>query len=266
MRDHRDIEPETAATAPASGGGRNIIVAIGIDRYRSWCPLANAVGDASGARALFQRLGFQEVVPPLLDEGATGVALRKLVSDDLKALRADDSLVLFYAGHGGAQTHDRGGKRIKTGYLIPIDAERDRVWTWIDLEGWLRSVSLLPPRHILVILDACHSGIALDPGIKWRDLGPSDSAPSAALHARCSRRVITSALDEELALDQGPAHRRRGARHPSRRSRPRSPRRSRPRRRGRPAPARCPAGRRRRSPHRRGYPKITRAMRRPGRG
>jgi uncharacterized caspase-like protein len=191
-------------TSAAVTAGRSIIAVIGIDRYQHWQPLGNAVSDATGARSLFHKLGFHELVPPLLDERATGTALRGLVADDLRALHADDSLVVFYAGHGGSRTHDQGRSRIKTGYLIPIDAEPGKVATWIDLEGWLRSISLLPPRHILVILDACYSGIALDPVIKWRDVVSARTGALETLQRRRSRRIITSALDDERAVDAGP--------------------------------------------------------------
>ena len=70
----------------------------------------------------------------------------------------------------------------------------------------MRAVSLLPAKHILVILDACHSGIALGPIIKWRDIGTWQSTPLPTLMARRSRRIITSALDDQVALDSGPLH------------------------------------------------------------
>jgi uncharacterized caspase-like protein len=122
----------------------------------------------------------------LLDDRATGEAMRSLVTDDSKVLGPEDSLVLFYAGHGGTKTHRLGDQVIKTGYVIPVDAQ-DKVASWIEMEGWLRAVSLLPARHILVVLDACHSGIALDPVIEWRDDGSACDVPLAALRTRRSR-------------------------------------------------------------------------------
>ena len=185
---------------------RNVIAVIGIDRYQAWKPLSNAVRDAVGAAALFQRLGFTQIIEPLLDERATGKALQQLVTDDLANLGPDDSLVLFYAGHGGTRRHDLGDQEVKTGYLIPVDASDspNKVATWIELEGWLRAVSLLRAKHILVILDACYSGVALGPIIKWRDVGSWQETPLSTLNARRSRRIITSALDEQIALDTGP--------------------------------------------------------------
>src|SRR5262249_4852495 len=94
----------------------------------------------------------------------------------------------------------------RTGYLIPCDAtsEPDQVATWLDIDAWLRRAALLPARHILVILDACHSGIALAPVIKWRDVTSWRDTPLNALPARRSRRIIASAGERERALDGGP--------------------------------------------------------------
>lgn len=207
MTNRRDVNPEPERLSNSALKGRNVIAVIGIDRYLHWRSLGNAVSDALGARSLFQQLGFEEITDPLLDEKATGDAIEALVTDELTSLHDDDSLILFYAGHGGTRSQTIGDREISTGYLIPVDGANasHKVATWVELDSWLRRVSKLPPRHILVILDACHSGIALSPVIRWgRDGGTSPSLPFAALQTRYSRLVITSALDNELALDNGP--------------------------------------------------------------
>ena len=207
--DTRDAVEPAPAPAHPERAGRNVLVVIGIDRYEHWHQLHNAVSDADGARAQFLALGFEEVVPPLRNASATRAALDELVSDTLvndprAALRPDDSLVVFYAGHGGVRTVERNGKPVRVGHLIAVDAATDRFSTWTNLEAWLRSVALLPPRHILVILDACFTGIALSSVMHWRGEEPAPAEPLATLQARPSRRVITSALDNERALDSGP--------------------------------------------------------------
>src|SRR5262245_45436615 len=202
LRESRDVVAvPTPTQAPATG--RLVIATIGIDRYRHWRTLTNAVGDAMGAAALFRQLGFQEVVPPLLDDRATGGAIEALVADELTSLRADDSLIVFYAGHGGTRTQRVGQREVCTGYLIPVDGgDAGRVTSWIEIDPWLRRIAKLPPRHILVILDACFSGIALSSAIKWgRDSGTLNGLPFATTNSRPSRLVITSALDDELAMD-----------------------------------------------------------------
>lgn len=208
-RDHRDVgDVVTAPAAAPPAPGRSVIATIGIDRYGSWHRLAHAVSDARGARAVFHGLGFQDAAPPIYDEQATAAALQALVTDDLAALGQDDRLVVFFAGHGGTHVHELAGEQIKLGYLIPVDGARarDKLSTWIDLGEWLRRIAVLPPRHILVIIDACRAGIALHPVIRWRSDPSQDDVPAAALQARRSRRIITSALDDQLALDSGPVH------------------------------------------------------------
>lgn len=207
MTIRRDISSRSTSGDPA-GSGRNVIAAIGIDRYQRWPLLANAVHDATVMLEVFRRLGFQQVTPPLLNEAATGKAIQSLVTDDLVVLGSDDSLVLFYAGHGGTRSHHFGDEIIRTGYLIPADAEAspDKVATWLELDAWLRMVSLLPPRHILVVLDACHSGIALSRVTRWRNRGVGRAEPLSDLRRRRSRRIMTSALGEQVVLDNGPHH------------------------------------------------------------
>jgi ABC-type nitrate/sulfonate/bicarbonate transport system substrate-binding protein len=189
-----------------TGSGRNVIAAIGIDRYRHWQQLTNAVRDARGTLELFHRLGFEEITKPLFDEAATSDAVHRLVTDDLAGLGSDDSLVLFYAGHGTARNRHVGGHQVKTGCLLGSDASatKDCFTGWIDLDVWLHEVALLPARHILVVLDACESGIALEALLKWRASGPAADEPLPALQARRSRRVITSAMHGQVALDSGP--------------------------------------------------------------
>jgi hypothetical protein len=84
---HRDVTGPGAATHWVENivaDGRRVIAGIGIDRYRAWNRLRNAVADARGVLATFEDLGFEPVIEPLLDEEATGEAIRRLASDDLR--------------------------------------------------------------------------------------------------------------------------------------------------------------------------------------
>lgn len=191
-----------------SSFGRSLIAVIGIDQYRAMSPLSNAVNDACGTLRLFQQLGFEQATEPLLDESATAIAINRLVSDDLVTLDVEDNLVLFFAGHGTTTVRKfPDGIAIKTGYLVPFDATNGngKIASWIKLDAWLDDVSRLPARHILVILDACYSGIALSSLIKWRGSPVWSSNESFEhLHRLRSRRIITSALDHQQAMDSGP--------------------------------------------------------------
>lgn len=196
---HRDVAA-VGQVGFAQGTGSQHIVVIGIDRYPAWAPLRNAVRDASEVKAAFGELGFH-VHRELLDEAATGAALRRLVTRDLRALGTDDSLVLFFAGHGHVVTSTPGGTtQVKTGYLLPVDAERESPETWLRLDSWMSDVARLPPRHILVVLDSCRSGIALE---LTRTRGEYDESELEPLRSKMSRRVITAAMADQLAADDG---------------------------------------------------------------
>lgn len=204
----RDIASPSDPEPHDAGNGRMCIAVIGIDRYHTWNPLRNAVSDARGALDLFLQLGFEQACAPLYDEAATADALHRLVTDDLAALGPEDSLVLFFAGHGHTIARTYPGATSltkKEGYLIPVDGDQPggRTSTWLRLDSWLGDVTHLPVKHLLVVLDACHSGIALDPVI-WRSSDPDPAGAIEPLRARRSRRVITSALDDQRAMDSGP--------------------------------------------------------------
>lgn len=204
---YRDISSDPSRVEATVTEGRKVVAVVGIDRYRAWPVLSNAVSDAHGALRVFQQLGFEQIAPPLIDETATGDAIHRLVTDDLATLGSDDSLVLFFAGHGHTQTRTLQSGPVQTGFLIPFDGDRPdgRAASWLRLDSWLSDVARLPPRHILVILDACHSGLVLGSLIKWRGAAePVQRDALDALRRRQSRRVITSALGDQRAMDGGP--------------------------------------------------------------
>ena len=186
--------------------GRALVVTIGINEYVHWQKLKNAVQDASGLQqTLIDKLGFSAPIPPLLNEAATKVAIASLIEDQLREeLQEDDNLVLFFAGHGHTRVDKVGGKVVgETGFIVPVEARGPKeVWSdYIQIDPLLQSISRLPARHILVILDSCHSGFALGEAMK---IYKSANRYERDLSNRISRKVITSARREQLALDGGP--------------------------------------------------------------
>jgi uncharacterized caspase-like protein len=198
---HRDVAPEGAPPSEVTQG-RKLICVIGIDQYAHWPHLQNARRDAERIRDLFAELGFAEASPPLLDGEATRQALDHLVKDGLAGLSVDDSLVIFFAGHGNTVARPHA----PSGYVIPYDgaAGDGRTSTWIDVKEWLAAIARLPPRHILVALDSCHSGIALQSVRVTRSSGQIPVTAYDGLRRHRSRRVIASATGDEKASDNGP--------------------------------------------------------------
>src|SRR5689334_23163637 len=121
-------ESELPDTPPGVGGhtvaGRRYVSVIGIDQYRAWPSLDNAVNDARGVLAAFEQHGFASIAAPLLNEAATGDALRRLPGSLEPKLRGSDSLVVFFAGHGHTITDPIADSYpVSKGYLIPVDAD-----------------------------------------------------------------------------------------------------------------------------------------------
>lgn len=194
----RDFEGSDTVVVRAVG--RRVVAVIGINRYQEWPELANAVNDAREAGAAFARLGFDQI-DSLLDGDATADAILKLTRDRLAQLAENDSLVVFFAGHGHTETKVHEGGAITTGYIIPADAEIESHSRWLRVDTWLSDLASLAPRHVLVFIDACKSGVAL------KCLHASQSRPitpaTADLADRRSRKVITSALHDQRARDHG---------------------------------------------------------------
>lgn len=199
------IEAEIAVESAPVQQGRSLVVTIGINNYVHWQKLKNAVQDAIGfQQTLIDKLGFLAPIPPLLDANATKDAIELLV-DQLRAiLQEDDRLVLFFAGHGHTRIDKIGGETVgETGFVVPVEARcSEDYWSdYVEIDSSLKSIAKLPAKHILVILDSCHSGFALGGAVQsFRDAIRYEKD----LSRRTSRKVITSAQREQAALDGGP--------------------------------------------------------------
>jgi hypothetical protein len=189
-----------------SSTGRLLLAVIGIDDYSHWPKLDNAVSDALAIqKALEEKAGFTVPIEPLLNRQATKPAIMSLIEDRLRnTLQRDDQLVLFFAGHGHTRVSRVGDLEVETGYLVPAEAptgQEERWSAYIRIDELLEAVNELPARHVLVILDACHSGFALGQAIR-KSRGAAEF--QRQLSEKISRRAITSAQRDQLASDSGP--------------------------------------------------------------
>lgn len=139
--------------------------------------LTNAEADAEAVyRVLCDYYGFATERTKLLKgRDATFGNIKKLISEDLlrrtkseksgtEGVQTEDSVLLFFAGHGYRDSQNDGGDS----YLVPADVEYDE-------DGKVKQSSLLnlrlhiveemkasPARHKLLILDSCYSGEVYD--------------------------------------------------------------------------------------------------------
>lgn len=189
--------------------GRSVFVGIGINDYKHdvppWKDLDNAVNDVRRLRAVLTE-GYDFHSPDdliLIDGQATLQGIRELVKDRLpEQLEPSDQLVFFYAGHGHTETRVVGTDTVaRTGYIVPVGAS-DNLSGYLEIEALLDDLNLLNVQHVLVILDSCYSGIALEGTIKMRG-GEATDRFIGDLQSRRSRVVITSVMGDQLAADGG---------------------------------------------------------------
>ncbi len=185
--------------------GKNYLFAVGIDQYTKWLKLGNAVNDAKGiVELLTQSFGFETPVEPLFNEKATKANITKSLGKVRRMLKPEDNLFIFFAGHGVTLTDTVGDQIIESGYIVPVDGaglESDDRDTYFKIDPFLNRISLFPARHINLVLDACHSGLALgSEASSYR----AEVMYEMELESKISRRVLTSARAEQLASDVGP--------------------------------------------------------------
>jgi hypothetical protein len=94
----------------------------------------------------------------LLDEQATGVALRRGLARLAERCDGDSTVFIYFSGHGG---------RLASGphagqYLLPVDTvypdDRALAQTTVSGAEFTDALNAIPARKVLVVFDCCHSG------------------------------------------------------------------------------------------------------------
>jgi len=131
-------------------------IVIGINRYtHGWNSLKTAQNDAEQvADVLSKKYGFRTHL--LLDEQATRKNVL-LALDKAVELNDQDSLLIYYAGHGHYD------EDLDEGFLIPSDAgvedgSKEARTSWIWNSTLTKIMNASRARHILLISDSCYSG------------------------------------------------------------------------------------------------------------
>ena len=207
--------------------GTAYIIAVGVNEYAN--PQYNLKYATADARSFGDEMrqrqtqlgGFERVeVIQLLDQEATKAnilaAIKRLSGelgpptlkagplDGIKRAEPEDTVVIYFAGHGTAQA--------QRFYLIPHDlgytGERTKLTEQglktmlshsisdIELEA---AVEGLDAGHLLLIIDACNSGQALEAEEKRR--GPMNSKGLAQLAYEKGMYILTAAQSFQAALE-----------------------------------------------------------------
>ena len=207
--------------------GTAYIIAVGVNEYENpQYNLKYATADARDfgeeVRRRQTQLGeFERVeVVQLLDKDATKAnilaAIKRLAGepgapslktgplDALKRVEPEDTVIIYYAGHGTAQA--------QRFYLIPHDLGYTGDRTKLTEEGLKTmlahsisdleleaAVESIDAGHLLLIIDACNSGQALEAEEKRR--GPMNSKGLAQLAYEKGMYILTAAQSFQAALE-----------------------------------------------------------------
>lgn len=182
------IEGKSPAEFVAGQYGKAWAVVIGTNEYQHDIPkLRYAVTDAQAVGAELEAHGFSVV--KLLGKQATRERILEVLGDELPSqMKPEDRLLVFYAGHGETRMI-AGGQTM--GYLLPVDAKRDRLHTSAINIGEIRQLAtLLPAKHVLFVVDVCYGGIA---GQQYRStLPPQTENCLRQITAEKGRQLITA--------------------------------------------------------------------------
>ncbi len=136
--------------------GNNWLFVIGINDYEKWPKLQTAVNDAKSLKkVLLERYCFDQTnTIELYDDKANRKNIIGQMRHLAKTVKKNDSLVIFYAGHGHIDSIT------KEGSWIPVNSDMENSASWVsnhDIKKYL-SIDAIKAKHILLISDSCFSG------------------------------------------------------------------------------------------------------------
>jgi WD40 repeat protein/uncharacterized caspase-like protein len=199
----------TAGPAGKESQGKWAVI-IGVNQYPGGAtglnPLEFAANDAREVRTvLIQEFGYQEDhIHYLPDKKATLQAMRDAFTNWLpgRKLNADDSVMVFFAGHGLVDWNDKA----QEGYLAAVDSDGNKLAETCLPVTWVRDqMAARPCQQKLLILDCCYSGKLFQ---KYKEVvGKGDAffgmsagkiTPVADGRGKDGHSIFTSALLQEL--------------------------------------------------------------------
>ena len=200
-------DSKTGSKAEVKLYNKTFAVVIGIDKYPNLPPekeLTYAVQDAKGvAKVLKDRYRFDRIVP-LYNEEATREKIIRLLTHDLSEMDMgpDDSLFIFWAGHGNQISTPDGD----IGYLIPYDAVADNMSTTSTMTDIRETISkMIPAKHVFYAMDACYSGLLTEPTRANKKIkSQRDLNYMKEITRERVRQVLTAGKKGEEVLDGGP--------------------------------------------------------------
>src|SRR5206468_2242106 len=231
VREPRPAHRVAALEAPEDGAGDRAAVAVppapppapvtrerwavivGAGRYdnRAIPPLRFAAADAEAMyKTLVEVAGFKRENVILMTERTerkpTLRNLRQVLGTFLaRAPKKEDTVVIFFAGHGAPEVDPRGAERDGLAkYLVPVDADPDDLYaTALPMEEIRTIFERIEAERVVVFLDTCYSGAAGGRTFAAKGVraGAVDELFLDRLGRAKGRAIITASRPSEVSLE-----------------------------------------------------------------
>lgn len=175
---------------------RKVAIVIGINQYTDprIPQLDNAVPDADAvARQLETSMGYETRVLRNASRGEIVAALQNVARE----LDPNDSLVVYYAGHGYLREVPKGPAQ---GYWIPADGLASNPANWISNADVSKLLANIPAKQVMLVSDSCYSGAFS------KEQKVAVAADPSSILARRSVVVMSSGGEEPVADDGVEGH------------------------------------------------------------
>ena len=185
---------------------KSFAVIIGIDKYKNLPPdmqLNYAVKDARSVEKILSNHFCFDKIYTLYNQDATKEQIINVLSGKLINTTEEDSVFIFWAGHGYTEKTSLGGY---LGYLIPYGGtiKDNQLHKNISMTLIKEDISKrIPAKHIFYVMDSCYSGILSS---KRSVIGkPKRSIEYLReITNEVSRQVLTAGSINQQVLDGGP--------------------------------------------------------------
>ena len=191
-----EVRAPSAQPEPPAVRGRKIALLIGVKTYMDPLPsLKTPMADVESIGALLNgRLGYETRILKNATKDMMLEAFQALVDE----LSEQDSLVVFYAGHGYILEADGQG------YWLPADARTDTAKQWISNRSVSEFLKAIRAKNILLIADSCYSGTLVassqaSQGVKIR-------LSRAELREKRTVMILSSGGEEPVQDERGAGH------------------------------------------------------------
>jgi hypothetical protein len=137
-------------TAPVPQVRRKIALLFGNNHYPAPIPpLETPIGDVEAVgKVLSERFAYEVRIVRNAAKSDMVRALNEIGAE----VGVDDSVVVFYAGHGYLMDDTQ------MGYWIPVDGSVKTAAKWISNSDIAKFLAQIPARQVILVSDSCYSG------------------------------------------------------------------------------------------------------------